>query len=155
MSSEPERRRLPFEPKKNRKKPAKNRPAVQPDAEKNQKQTPAARQQVAIPEVVSRRMVSRMAIFCGLPTALGILTFIVSYFVVKNDVIELPTTAVLLTSLGFFGLGVLGLSYGVISASWDEEIPGSLLGWREFMTNVGRIREATREAREKNKGERE
>lgn len=149
MSPEPERQRLPFEPGKNRKKPAKNRPEAQPDAEKSQKQTPASRQQTAIPEVVSRRMISRMAILCGVPTALGIFTFIVSYFVVKSDLIELPTAAVLLTSLGFFGLGVLGLSYGVISASWDEEIPGSLLGWSEFTTNVGRMTEARREARKK------
>lgn len=94
-------------------------------------------------------MISRMAILCGVPTALGIFTFIVSYFVVSSDLIELPTVAVLLTSLGFFGLGVLGLSYGVISASWDEERPGSLLGWSEFTTNLGRMTAARREARKK------
>jgi len=52
-------------------------------------------------------------------------------------------------SMGFFGLGVLGLSYGVLSASWDEEIPGSKLGWREFTTNWGRMTSAWRSARQK------
>jgi hypothetical protein len=46
--------------------------------------------------------------------------------------------------MGFFGLGVLGLTYGVLSASWDEEHPGSTLGWAEFTTNFGRMRETWR-----------
>jgi len=92
-----------------------------------------------IPDAVSRRMVWRMALLCGIPSTLGMLTFVGSYFLVINDV-NLPTYAVLLVSLGWFGLGVLGLSYGVLSASWDEEVVGSRLGWDEFTTNWGRMR---------------
>ncbi|MBW4657934.1 MAG: PAM68 family protein [Drouetiella hepatica Uher 2000/2452] len=92
-----------------------------------------------IPDEVSRRMVWRMALLCGIPSALGMLTFVGSYLLVINDV-DLPTYAVLLVSLGWFGLGVLGLSYGVLSASWDEEVVGSLVGWDEFTTNWGRMR---------------
>ncbi|MBI4782600.1 MAG: PAM68 family protein [Oscillatoriophycideae cyanobacterium NC_groundwater_1537_Pr4_S-0.65um_50_18] len=92
-----------------------------------------------IPDVVSRRMVWRMALLCGIPSALGMLTFVGSYLLVINDV-NLPTYAVLLVSLGWFGLGVVGLSYGVLSASWDEEVVGSRLGWDEFTTNWGRMR---------------
>ena len=91
-----------------------------------------------IPDGVSRRMVWRMALLCGIPSTLGMLTFVGSYFLVIHDV-NLPTYAVLLVSLGWFGLGVLGLSYGVLSASWDEEA-GSLVGWDEFTTNWGRMR---------------
>jgi len=43
-----------------------------------------------------------------------------------------------LVSMGFFGLGVLGLSYGVLSASWDENRVGTLLGWQDFTQNLGR-----------------
>jgi len=88
-------------------------------------------------------MVRRMATFCGIPTALGISSFFVSYLAVTNG-IELPNTAVLLVSLGFFGLGVVGLSYGVLSASWEENSPGSLMGFSEFRTNFGRMASAWR-----------
>ena len=80
-----------------------------------------------------------MAVFSGIPTALGMLTFVVSYLVVTNDLIALPTYAVLLVSLGWFGLGVVGLTYGVLSSSWEEEEgAGSRLGIAEFKTNLGR-----------------
>jgi len=88
-----------------------------------------------------------MALYCGLPTALGISSFVVSYFAVSSGV-ELPNTAVLLVSLGFFGLGVLGLSYGVLSASWDEGRPGGVLGFDEFRTNFRRMTSAWKEARQ-------
>jgi len=82
-------------------------------------------------------------------SALGMATFIVSYWITINEIFELPNTAVVLVSLGFFGLGVLGLSYGVLSASWDPEISGSLVGWSEFTTNLGRMTQAWRTAKEK------
>ncbi|HAJ61537.1 MAG TPA: DUF3464 domain-containing protein, partial [Cyanobacteria bacterium UBA8543] len=96
--------------------------------------------------VVSKRMVSRMALLCGIPTVLGLSTFFVSYFLIKNIGLKLPNPAVVLVSMGFLGLGVLGLSYGVLSASWDEDLPGTWLGWQEFTTNLGRMRAAWRSA---------
>lgn len=95
-------------------------------------------------------MVKRMALFCGIPTFFGVSSFFVSYFAVTQGV-KLPTTAVLLVSLGLFGLGVVGLSYGALSTSWDESEPGALLGWKEFSLNLGRMREAWKEAREQSK----
>lgn len=92
-----------------------------------------------IPEIVSKRMAKRMAVLCGVPTLLGLSTFPLSYFVAFQNGIELPNVAVLLTSLGCLGLGVLGLSYGVLSASWDEGLPGSRLGLKEFRLNCGRL----------------
>ncbi|MEG4500910.1 PAM68 family protein [Microcoleus sp. F10-C6] len=158
MSSEPPRQRLPFEPATNRKKtpkkppePQANNAALESDsADKQPKANKTAKQAQSIPEAVSKRMISRIAVFCGIPTLLGISTFFVSYLVVSNDLFDLPNTAVLLVSMGCFGLGVLGLSYGVLSASWDEEVSGSTLGWEEFNTNFGRMREAWRAAKPKN-----
>ncbi len=153
MSSEPPRQRLPFEPATNRKKTPKKPPEVQPSPVKTE-DAPVAnktggKQPQSIPEIVSRRMITRIALFCGVPTLLGITTFFVSYLIVSKGLFELPNTAVLLVSMGCFGLGVLGLSYGVLSASWDEEISGSTLGWQEFTTNFGRMREAWRAAKPK------
>ena len=62
--------------------------------------------------------------------------------------LPLPTYAVLLVSLGWFGLGVLGVSYGVMSASWDEESSGSALGVAELRTNWSRMSSAWQETRE-------
>ncbi|HEY9848885.1 MAG TPA: PAM68 family protein [Leptolyngbyaceae cyanobacterium] len=148
--SSPGKERLPFEPKKNRHKTAKNAPG-NPVAVKKQNKLPSASQaDTAIPEAVSRRMLRRMAIFSGVPSSLGIATFIVSYIVISHAWFKLPNSAVVLVSMGFFGLGVLGLSYGVLSASWDEEKLGSIWGWEQFTVNWGRMTAAWRSSKEKN-----
>lgn len=152
MSSEPPTQRLPFEPASNRKKTAKKPPETdanpvteEPKPDKQPKATQKTGPQAqSIPEAVSKRMISRIAVFCGAPTLLGISTFFISYLIVSKGWFDLPNTAVLLVSMGCFGLGVLGLSYGVLSASWDEDNSGSTLGWEEFNTNFGRMREAWR-----------
>ena len=153
-AEESERSPLPFEPNKKRPKPAKTK--IQPvlkteeTQEKPQQQRRYSKQEMAIPEVVSQRMIRRVAGFCGVPTALGISSLIVSYLLVTLADIQLPPIAVLLVNMGLFGLGVLGITYGVLSASWDEEKPGTFLGLDEFSTNWGRMTEVWRETQKKN-----
>ncbi|MEH1829955.1 MAG: PAM68 family protein [Nostoc sp.] len=153
-AEESERSRLPFEPNKKRQKPAKtqSKPAAQPQesAKQADKKARYTKQEMAIPQVVSQRMIRRVAGFCGVPTALGISALVVSYLLAIYSDIKLPPIAVLLVNMGLFGLGVLGITYGVLSASWDEEKVGSLLGFGEFNTNWGRMVEAWRETRQKN-----
>ncbi|OLP15827.1 hypothetical protein BST81_24195 [Leptolyngbya sp. 'hensonii'] len=103
----------------------------------------------SIPQAVSRRMVRRMAVFSGIPTTLGVAVFFISYWIVIQGWFKLPNAIVVFLSMGCFGLGVLGLSYGVLSASWDEETTGGWLGWPEFTTNLGRMTAAWRSARQK------
>jgi len=43
----------------------------------------------------------------------------------------------------------LGITYGVLSASWDEDNPGTLLGVGEFGTNWSRMVEVWRKTRKK------
>ncbi|MBD1911506.1 MULTISPECIES: PAM68 family protein [unclassified Leptolyngbya] len=146
-NSDAGRTALPFEPK--RRKPAEKKaektPAPASSTRKPSGKT-ASRANTGIPDAVSKRMVRRMAAFCGVPTVLGISSFFVSYLAVTQGV-GLPTSAVLLVSLGLFGLGVIGLSYGVLSASWEEE-PGSLVGFSEFRTNFGRMTSAWKSAKQ-------
>ncbi len=145
MSPE-QRNSLPFEPNQKKKKLAKKAP---PSLENSQKQTAKSKASLsAIPEVVSNRMVKRMALFCGIPTALGMLSFVVSYLIVINDWFDLPSVAVVLVSMGFFGLGVVGLTYGILSTSWDEGRVGTWWGMNEFTTNLGRMTSAWRSAKE-------
>jgi hypothetical protein len=140
------RDRLPFEPGTARKTSDKKaKPsAPTPIQEAGNSAKSAASLKGAIPDTVSRRMVRRMALLSGIPTFLGMMTFVASYLVVTRGLFPLPNYAVVAVSMGFFGLGVLGLSYGVLSASWEEETPGSLVGWSEFTTNFGRMTEAWR-----------
>lgn len=128
--------RLPFEPgksKQRQKTPAKA-PVAAKDSPVSTNRTTAA----GIPKAVSDRMVRRMFLFCGIPSLVGLLTLPTSYWIVTHHWFDLPNYAVLMVSLGLFGLGVLGLSYGALSASWDDEA-GSKLGWSEFQLNWGRM----------------
>lgn len=153
-AEESERSSLPFEPNKKRQKPAKaiKQPVLKtPETEnKPQQQRRYSKQEMAIPEVVSQRMIRRVAAFCGIPTFLGIASLVVSYLLVTLAHIQLPPIAVLLVNMGLFGLGVVGITYGVLSASWDVERPGNIIGLDEFSTNWGRMAEVWRETRKKN-----
>ena len=141
MASESKRNRLPFEPK-GKKKPS--TPALNVKATPKNTASPEDAKLEAIPNIVSKRMVRRMALFSGIPTAMGISSFFAFYWVVSQAWFNVPTSAVLLVSLGFFGLGVLGLSYGILSASWDEHRLGGLWGWNEFKLNFSRMTSAWR-----------
>jgi hypothetical protein len=84
-------------------------------------------------------MARRIALATGIPTVLGMSSFIVSYLVVSKGILDIPPAVTLVTSGGFFLLGLVGLSYGVLSASW-EEAPGSLLGFEQIGVNITRLR---------------
>lgn len=148
--------RIPFEPN-NRNKKAKepkklsSAPLIVNNANASKDTNPIAntnvnakRDSLDIPDEVNRRIARRVAFFCGIPTGLGLATFVVSYFLVSKHIVDLPTSAVVLLSMLFLGIGVVGLSYGAISASWDEGRVGSWWGSEEFKTNFGHLREAWR-----------
>ncbi|NJL99561.1 MAG: DUF3464 family protein [Synechococcaceae cyanobacterium SM2_3_2] len=92
-----------------------------------------------IPEDVSIRMVRRVVVFCGIPTFLGLSSFGLNLYLITHDVVALPSYFTLVETAVLFGLGFVGITYGVLSASWDTE-PGSLLGFREFSTNLGNMK---------------
>jgi hypothetical protein len=110
--------------------------------------TPAKtpRQQV-IPDAVANRMVRRIAIATGTPTVLGMGVFVASYLLVSRGVLDIPPGLTLVGSGAFFLLGLLGLSYGVLSASWEDG-PGSLLGFEQIGVNISRVRASVRAMRQ-------
>jgi len=99
-----------------------------------------------IPDVVANRMARRIAIASGVPSLLGMAVFVVSYLLVSRQILDIPPGITLVASGGLFLLGVLGLSYGVLSSSWETE-PGSLLGSEQIGLNVGRLRQSLRAMR--------
>ena len=150
MSAESERNPLPFEPKKKRQKPSK----VDQSAKDTPKQPvktyvppSSSKASTNIPKTVSDRMVRRVAFFCGGPTLLGIATLVLNYLLITRFQIKFPPTAILLVNLGFFGLGVVGITYGVLSASWDERNAGSIVGWEQFSINWKRMTTAWQESK--------
>lgn len=156
MPADSEQDRLPFEPKRKRKGTQKAK--VESTTEKKT-QTPRAsqssqaprkyrREDADIPEIVSRRMFRRMIFFSGIPVILGLLVFFASYVIIVQGIAELPNVVVLLMTLACFGLSVVGLSYGALSASWEEDSLGTMLGFEQFQVNFERLIGSWRQARE-------
>ncbi|NEO25910.1 MAG: DUF3464 family protein [Kamptonema sp. SIO4C4] len=136
--------RLPFEPRRKREKVAKSS-STSPATPSPSSQEAASLN--AIPDVVSKRMVRRMALFCGIPTGSGVSSFFLFYWVKTQGILDLPNELVLYATLGLFGLGVAGLSYGILSTSWDEHRLGGWIGFQEFRTNAGRLWQSWQAAR--------
>ena len=84
-------------------------------------------------------MARRIGLSTGVPTLLGMLVFVASYLLVSRRLLDIPPVVTLGLSGGFFLLGLVGLSYGVLSASW-EEAPGSRLGLEQIGLNVNRLK---------------
>ncbi|MBM5801013.1 MAG: DUF3464 family protein [Cyanobacteria bacterium K_DeepCast_35m_m2_023] len=99
-----------------------------------------------IPDAVANRMARRIAIASGIPSLAGMAVFVVSYVLVSRHILDIPPGITLVASGGCFLLGVVGLSYGVLSASWEAE-PGSLLGGEQIGLNIGRLRQSIRAMR--------
>jgi len=110
---------------------------------------PKSPRQSQIPEAVSRRMARRIGLSTGVPTLLGMLVFVASYFLVSRRMLDIPPVVTLGLSGGFFLLGLVGLSYGVLSASW-EEAPGSLFGLEQIGLNVNRLKASLKAGRSDN-----
>jgi hypothetical protein len=125
--------------------PGPNRGSGSSSAKASRAGRSTGRQQV-IPEAVANRMARRIAIATGIPTVLGMGVFIGSYLLVSRQILDIPPGATLAASGACFLLGVVGLSYGVLSASWEDK-PGSLLGNEQVGVNIARLRESVRAMR--------
>ena len=122
-----QRKPLPFEPRNSADATTKI-----PKRSTNAKSQP-------IPKAVANRMARRVAISTGLPSVMGMAVFVISYLLVTRGIYDVPPGLTLVTSGGFFLLGLVGLSYGVLSASWEPQ-PGTLLGLEHIKPNIARMR---------------
>ena len=98
-----------------------------------------------IPKYVADRMARRIFFTAGIPTMLGMSVFIVSYFIVTRNIAEIPPSSTIAISALFFLLGLAGLSFGILSASWDKE-PGSFFGIENIPMNIQRAKAAFKPA---------
>jgi hypothetical protein len=109
----------------------------------NAASTPSAAP-TGIPPVVANRMARRIAVATGVPTLLGMAVFVASYLLVSRGLLEIPAGITLVSSGVLFLLGLVGLSYGILSSSW-EEAPGSLLGVEQIRLNLSRLKPSGRQ----------
>ena len=98
-----------------------------------------------IPKYVADRMARRIFFTTGIPTILGMSVFVVSYIIVTRNIAEIPPSSTIAISDMFFLLGLAGLSYGILSASWDKE-PGSFFGIENIPMNIKRAKAAFKPA---------
>jgi hypothetical protein len=95
----------------------------------------------AVPEIIANRMITRIAGFFGIPVFGGLAIFVGAFFYSKKtDSIIPPYIIAYATQLPFL-LGLIGISYAILSSSWDEDRDGSLLGFDELKLNIKRIQE--------------
>ena len=107
--------------------------------------TPKATKSNGIPKYVADRMAKRIFFTAGIPTVMGMSVFVVSYFIVTRNIAEIPPSSTIAISALFFLLGLAGLSFGILSASWDKE-PGSFLGIENIPLNIQRAKSAFKPA---------
>lgn len=89
-----------------------------------------------VPEQITDRMLRRMLIFSGAPVMLGLALFPLFYYLKKTQGVDIPVWVVYIVQTLVFGGGLLGISYGILSSSWDQRREGSVLGWNEFQANL-------------------
>ena len=90
-------------------------------------------------------MAKRIFFTAGIPTLLGMSVFVISYIIVTRKIAEIPPSSTIAISALFFLLGLGGLSYGILSASWDRA-PGSFLGLENIPLNIQRAKAAFKPA---------
>ncbi|CAM0871433.1 unnamed protein product [Alopecurus aequalis] len=110
-------------------------PADQGDDEEDEDEDEEEERDVAIPEVVTDRMMRRVGASVGIPLALGLAFFPAFYYLKKVAKVDIPSFIPYGLSFVFFGAALAGVSYGIVSASWDPTREGSLLGWTEARRN--------------------
>jgi hypothetical protein len=97
--------------------------------------------------VVNSRMLRRILAFSGVPIAAGIALFPAFYYLKKVASDDVPTWVVYFVQSITWGGGMAGISYGILSISWDPNREGKMLGGSEFRANLGAILEREREKR--------
>lgn len=88
-----------------------------------------------LPQPVFDRILRRIMFTVGVPMASGVALLNVYDALKRGQGVEVPSWLPLLTLLVAFGTSALGIAYGTLSASWDPEKEGSLLGVDEARAN--------------------
>lgn len=106
-----------------------------------------------MPQVVADRMMRRVAPFAGLPILFAMCSFAAFYYANTQLDMKLPPQVVAYTTQFCVLLSFAGITWGVMSTSWDEETEGSVLGAEQFSKNLNIMRGGEEQRREAAKTE--
>jgi len=110
-----------------------------------------------IPEDVATNMIERMVPFVGIPIGLAGSSFVGFWYLAKFKDMVFPTILVASVTVGFLVVGLLGITYSLMSTNWDESSnsssgssssSSSVLGVEEFNKNLDSIKEGLRRSRD-------
>lgn len=107
-----------------------------------------AEESAAIPERVAQRMGKRMLPFVGIPLFGGMGAFVAFWYFATYKGVEFEPVVVAATTIGMLAISLLGITYSVLSASWDDDREGGALGIDEFKKNVGSVTQGVKRSRE-------
>lgn len=93
-----------------------------------------------IPEKVAQRMGKRMLPFVGVPLLGGMGAFVGFWYMATYRDMEFQPVLVAGTTIALLAVGLVGITYSMMSASWDPEREGSVLGTDEFSRNIDNIK---------------
>lgn len=102
----------------------------------------------AIPEKVAMRMGQRMLPFVGIPFFLAMGTFVGFWYMATYRDMEFQPALVAISTTILLAFGLLGITYSVMSASWDSDREGSFVGFDEFQKNIKNIQSGFSRTRE-------
>lgn len=101
-----------------------------------------------IPEKVAMRMGNRMLPFVGIPLFGVMGTFVGFWYMATVKGVMFETNIVAYSTIFVLVIGLMGITYSVMSASWDPDVKGSTLGIDEFKSNVDSIKGGLKRSRE-------
>ncbi|CAJ1958880.1 unnamed protein product [Cylindrotheca closterium] len=105
-------------------------------------------QATAIPEKVAQRMGSRMLPFVGIPLFGSMAAFVGFWYMATYRDMEFQPALVAASTIVCLGVGLVGITYSIMSTSWDEDREGSFLGTEEFSTNLENIKKGLSRSKE-------
>lgn len=88
-----------------------------------------------IPKEIWERIIGRILFYVGAPLVFGVILLQIFDIIKQQKLLDLPIWLPFLTTFITFGASALGAAYGTLSASWDPEKDGSLLGLEEAQKN--------------------
>ncbi|KAI3757671.1 hypothetical protein L6452_05214 [Arctium lappa] len=88
-----------------------------------------------IPDVVMERMIVRILFNVGVPLVTGLALLQIFSVIKEQNLWQVPRWLPFLTTFITFGASTLGIAYGTLSTSWDEDNKGSVLGLEEAKKN--------------------
>lgn len=72
-----------------------------------------------VPDTIANRMMQRIGVFFGVPVFGGLSIFVGAFFYSKKFDVTLPPVVIAYATQIPFVFGLLGITYGIISSSWD------------------------------------